>query len=81
MKAQKAKTPDRADDEGGIDPVDLRQFENARKRTLRRHIDLSFIRTYRPVLDDGRGRSFDTMAEYREWCERELPDWLGYGRG
>jgi hypothetical protein len=40
----------------------------------------AFIKTYRPVMDDAKYRSFDTMAEYREWCERGLPDWLGYGR-
>jgi len=40
----------------------------------------AFIHTYKPVLDDARFRSFGTMAEYREWCELNLPDWLGYGR-
>jgi hypothetical protein len=40
----------------------------------------AFIRTYKPVLDDAEYRSFDTMEEYRQWCERNLPDWLGYGR-
>ena len=25
-------------------------------------------------------RAFDTTAEYRTWCEHNLPDWLGYGR-
>jgi hypothetical protein len=25
-------------------------------------------------------RSFATMAEYRAWCERNLPRYLGYGR-
>ena len=79
MKDSRPAVPDAA---GGqeIDPADLVQFEIAARRTLRRHIDLSFIRTHRPVLDEGPSRSFDTMAEYREWCERELPDWLGYGR-
>jgi len=24
--------------------------------------------------------SFDSMAEYRRWCEENLPEWLGYGR-
>jgi hypothetical protein len=38
------------------------------------------INTYKPVLDDADYRSFDTMAEYRQWCEDNLPDWLGYGR-
>ena len=40
----------------------------------------AFIRTYKPVLDDARYRSFETMAEYRKWCEENLPKWLGYGR-
>ena len=40
----------------------------------------AFIRTYKPVLDDAPYRSFDTMAEYRQWCETHLPSWLGYGR-
>lgn len=40
----------------------------------------AFIRTYKPVLDDEPYRSFDTMAEYRRWCELNLPSWLGYGR-
>ena len=25
-------------------------------------------------------RAFDTTAEYRDWCERSLPGWLGYGQ-
>jgi hypothetical protein len=40
----------------------------------------AFIKTYKPVLDDAAFRSFDTMEEYRRWCETNLPDWLGYGR-
>jgi hypothetical protein len=40
----------------------------------------SFIKTYKPVLDDARFRSFQTMAAYRQWCEENLPAWLGYGR-
>jgi hypothetical protein len=23
---------------------------------------------------------FNTMAEYRAWCEANMPEWLGYGR-
>ena len=37
-------------------------------------------RTYRPVLDDAPYRSFETMEEYRRWCEENLPDWLGFSR-
>ena len=40
----------------------------------------AFIKTYKPVLDDAPFRSFDTMADYRAWCEANLPEWLGYGR-
>jgi hypothetical protein len=62
------------------DPEDWADFEAAAKRPLEQHIRNSFIHTYKPVLDDAEYRSFDTMAEYREWCERNVPDWLGYGR-
>lgn len=40
----------------------------------------AFIKTYKPVMDDADYRSFDTMAEYRQWCEANLPRWLGYHR-
>lgn len=62
-------------------PADWRQeFEAAARRSLRIRMKYAFIRTYKPVLDDGAYRSFDTMEEYRRWCESFLPDWLGYGR-
>ena len=60
--------------------MNLAQFENARKRTLVQHLDLSFIRTYRPVLDDGPGRALHTMADYRKWCDENLLRWLGFSR-
>ena len=40
----------------------------------------AFIHTYKPVLDDASFRAFETMEDYRRWCESQLPDWLGYGR-
>ena len=40
----------------------------------------AFIRTYKPVLDDAPYRAFDTMEAYRQWCEENVPSWLGYGR-
>jgi hypothetical protein len=60
--------------------ADFESFEAAARRTLEQHIRNSFIHTYKPVLDDAGYRSFDTMEEYRRWCEKCLPDWLGYGR-
>ena len=56
------------------------EFEAAARRPLARRMRYAFIKTYRPVLDDERFRAFDTMEEYRRWCETNLPDWLGYGR-
>lgn len=56
------------------------EFEAAARRDLRTRFRYAFIRTYKPVLDDAAYRAFDTMADYRRWCEENLPDWLGYGR-
>jgi len=56
------------------------EFEAASRRGLELRMRYSFIHTYKPVLDDAEYRSFDTMEEYRQWCEKNLPDWLGYGR-
>jgi len=56
------------------------EFEAAARRPLDQRIKYAFIHTYKPVLDDAPFRSFDTMEEYRRWCEENLPDWLGYGR-
>ena len=63
--------------EMGIDPEDLLDFEAARHQPLERRMAL-FFRTYKPVLDDARYRAFDSTAEYRQWCNENLPMWLGY---
>lgn len=57
-----------------------REFDAAARRPLRQRFRYSFIRTYKPVLDDATYRSFESTREYREWCERNLPSWLGYGQ-
>lgn len=56
------------------------EFEAAARRPLEQRLRYAFIKTYKPVLDDAPYRAFDSMAEYRAWCEKELPAWLGYGR-
>jgi hypothetical protein len=56
------------------------EFEAASKRTLEERMKYAFIKTYKPVMDDESYRSFDTMEEYRQWCEANLPRWLGYHR-
>ncbi len=56
------------------------EFEAAAQRPLEQRMRYAFIHTYKPVLDDAEYRSFETMEEYRQWAELNLPDWLGYGR-
>lgn len=56
------------------------EFEAAARRPLETRLRYAFIRTYKPVLDDASYRAFDTMEDYRRWCDESLPDWLGYGR-
>jgi len=58
----------------------LAEFAAAAGRPLAQRFRYAFIRTYKPVLDDARYRSFDSTEAYRRWCEENLPDWLGYGR-
>lgn len=41
-------------------------------------IKYGFCHVHKPVLDDVPSRSFATMAEYRIWCEENLPAYLGY---
>ena len=53
-------------------------FEAAQRRPLRTRLHSAFIKTYKPVLDEGTVRTFNTMREYRQWCNETLPDWLGY---
>jgi hypothetical protein len=71
--------------EGSPAPVEtprewLEEFEAAARRPLKVRFRYAFVRTYKPVLDDAPFRAFDTTADYRQWCEENLPDWLGYGR-
>jgi hypothetical protein len=54
----------------------LADFEAASRRTLEQRMKYAFIKTYKPVMHDARYRSFETMAEYRRWCEENSPEWL-----
>ena len=55
------------------------EFEAAARRPLRQRFRYAFIHTHKPVLDDAPYRAFATLAEYRAWCNANLPSWLGYG--
>ncbi len=57
-----------------------REFEAMEKRPLSLRIRYGFVYTYKPVLDDAPYRSFETMEQYRLWCEAHLPNWLGFAR-
>ena len=70
----------RSVDEIGIPTEWIEEFEAAARRPLATRLRYSFIHTYKPVLDDARYRAFTTLEEYRQWCEKNLPAWLGYGR-
>ena len=63
-----------------IDADWLADFEAAARRPLALRMRYAFIHTDKPGLDDGTFRAFDTMADYRDWCQQHLPSWLGYGR-
>src|SRR5437764_15000161 len=65
---------------GDIPAEWLAEFEAAARRPLQTRFRYAFIHTYKPVLDDEPFRAFDTTADYRRWCEENLPDWLGYWR-
>ena len=57
----------------------LAEFEAAARRPLAQRWKYAFIKIYKPVLDDAPSHSFETTAEYRSWCNDNLPSWLGYG--
>jgi hypothetical protein len=63
---------------GHLTPELLAEFEANAKRPLQTRMRYAFLRTYKPVLDEARYRSFDTMEAYRRWCNEKLPEWLGY---
>lgn len=60
----------------------LAEFRDQCRRQLRRElkdrITYGFCLVYKPVLDDAPYRTFETMAEYRAWCDAHLPEYLGY---
>jgi hypothetical protein len=70
--------PQAVEDQGWVDFRD--QCRRQMNRPIELRIKYGFCRMYKPVLDDAPGRAFDTMAEYRAWCEKNLPAYLGFKR-
>ena len=56
----------------------LAEFDAVSRRPLAQRWRYAFLKTYKPVLDDASFRAFDTMEDYRQWCEHTLPPWLEY---
>ncbi len=48
------------------------------QRDLASRFKYGFFRNHKPILDDAKVRTFDTMKEYREWADRNLPRYLGF---
>ena len=54
------------------------QCRRAMARPIQDRMKYGFCYVYKPVLDDAEYRVFDSMQEYREWCHKNLPQYLGY---
>ena len=53
------------------------QCRRQMKRPLSARLKYGFVRT---ANREQVNRSFATMADYRAWCEQNMPTYLGYGR-
>lgn len=80
MSESKRDRPAEASPLSAVPDEWLADFEAAARRPLALRLRYAFIHTYKPALDDAPFRAFDTMEDYRHWCEEALPEWLGYGR-
>jgi len=56
----------------------LAQCRRQLQRDTATRLRYGFARTHKPVLDDAPYRIFNSTAEYRAWCQANLPRYLGY---
>lgn len=60
------------------------EFRDQCRRQMQRPIELrikyGFAQTIRSDVDEGTSRAFDTIAEYRAWCEANYPSYFGFKR-
>jgi hypothetical protein len=66
------------EDQGWADFRD--QCRRQMKRPLELRIKYGFSRPINSAPSKPSWRAFKTMAEYRAWCEKNLPDYLGFKR-
>ena len=57
-----------------------RQCERQLARSLSDRLRFGFFRNPDPVRDSGRNYAFNSMAEYRRFCEHRYPGYYGYFR-
>jgi hypothetical protein len=55
-------------------------FIDGLSRSVEERISLGFFPLKIPVINDKPYRIFKTMEEYREWCEKQVPRYLGFYR-
>ena len=64
--------------------MDLEDFRAQCRRQLARPVServrFGFFRNPNPVRDANRNLAFDSMQEYRRFCERSYPAYFGYAR-
>ena len=67
-----------------MDRSDLDDFRGQCLRQLARPVDgrirYGFFRNPNPVRDANKNRAFESMSEYRKYCEESYPAYFGYAR-
>lgn len=58
----------------------IEEFKISFKRNVSERVNHGFIKTYKPIIDDTPYRIFERIGEYKDWCNKYLPNWLGYGK-
>lgn len=57
-----------------------KEFELSLMRSVWERVDRGFIKTYKPIIDDAPYRFFNRIEDYKNWCNKKLPGWMGYGK-
>jgi len=55
-----------------------KQCKRQLKRSLKDKLNYGFVYIYKKILDDAPFRIFNSIKEYKKWCNENLPTYLGY---
>ncbi|MCC7518026.1 MAG: hypothetical protein IT578_02450 [Verrucomicrobiae bacterium] len=65
----------------GKPPDDMEAWREQCRRQMKRdtlsRMKYGWFYAYKPILDDAPYRIFNSTAEYRAWCNENLPAYLG----